>query len=256
MTKAPVIFIGHGSPANAIEDNGYTREWRGLGLSVGRPRAVVCVSDRWVTKGTLVNGADSPAQIFDFFGYPKALYGAEYACPGDPALARKVRRLLGKASLDASWGVDSGVWPVLRHLFPDGGVPVVPVSIDRRLSPTGHYEVGQKLGALADEGVMILCCGNIVCNLRLIDSESENGFDWAEGFSYEVKSRVLSNDAPALIEWEKLPAFDCRVLSSPYHFYPLLYALGAAGENCRARVVCDSRTAGSVDMTGFVFTRE
>ncbi len=233
-SRMPVLFVGHGSPMNALGDNVYTRAWRQMGERLPRPRAILSISAHWETKGVLITAADKPRTIHDFYGFPPELYAVEYPAPGDPALARKIAGMLAphaRADLD-SWGLDHGTWGVLHSMYPDADIPVLQLSMDIRLGPQDHYRIGQALRPLRDEGVLILGSGDIVHNLRLFDRRPGAVTpDWAIGFNDLVKAKVLAGDDQALIDYPALPNVRLA-FPEPEHFHPLLYVLGAreAGE--------------------------
>lgn len=230
----PVLFIGHGSPMNALEDNAYTRAWRALGERLPRPKAIVSVSAHWETKGVLITAAERPRTIHDFYGFPQALYAVDYPAPGDPGLARTIAGMLAphaRADLD-SWGLDHGTWSVLGSMYPKADIPVLQLSMDIRRGPQDHYGIGQALKPLRGQGVLILGSGNIVHNLRLHDPRPGAApSQWAADFNEGVKARILAGEDEALIDYPSLP--DARkAFPEPEHFHPLLYVLGArdAGE--------------------------
>jgi 4,5-DOPA dioxygenase extradiol len=230
----PVLFVGHGSPMNALDDNVYTRAWRALGERLPRPKAILAVSAHWETKGVLITAAERPRTIHDFYGFPPDLYAVEYPAPGDPALARTIAGMLAphaRADLD-SWGLDHGTWSVLRSIYPRADIPVLQLSLDIRLGPPDHYAIGQALAPLRDEGVLIFGSGDIVHNLRLFDRRpGASTPDWAVAFNDLVKAKILEGDDQALIGYPALPNVHLA-FPEPEHFHPLLYVLGAreAGE--------------------------
>ena len=226
----PVIFIGHGSPMNAIEDNPWSRAWRALGQRLPRPRAILCISAHWTTPGVRLGAAPQPRTIHDFGGFPPALYQVRYPAPGDPELAAKVASMLDPAldpQLDADYGLDHGAWQVLLHLFPKADVPVVQLSLDLRRPGPQHFAIGRMLAALRDEGVLILASGNIVHNLALVDFRNPSPPAWAMAFRDRVNSLIAAGDFGALADVESLP--DSRLaVPTPEHYLPLLYALACA----------------------------
>jgi 4,5-DOPA dioxygenase extradiol len=230
----PVLFVGHGSPMNALEDNAYTRAWRSLGERLPRPRTILAISAHWETKGVLITAAARPRTIHDFYGFPPALYAMDYPAPGDPELAGAIAGLLApyaRADLD-SWGLDHGTWSVLRFMYPEADIPVIQLSMDIRLGPQDHYRIGQALAPLRDLGVLILGSGDIVHNLRLFDRRPGAATpDWAVNFNERVKTMIAAGDDQALIDYASLPDV-AKAFPEPEHFQPLLYVLGArdAGE--------------------------
>lgn len=232
----PVIFVGHGSPMNAIEDNAWSRGFAALGRAVARPRAILAVSAHWYVDGTWITAQPRPETIHDFGGFPRALHEVSYPAPGQPELATRVRALLADHEAEArhEWGLDHGTWSVLRWMVPDAGVPVIQLSIDRRLGPRRHLEIGRALAPLRHEGVLILGSGNVVHNLRDAFSRFRSGDHetptWARDFDRDVAEAIRQRDAEALItRWQT--SDDGRLAHpTPDHWLPLLYAFGASRE--------------------------
>lgn len=224
----PVLFIGHGSPMNAVEDNYASRGWRAAAASIPRPRAILCVSAHWETDTIAVTAMAQPKTIHDFYGFPKAVFDARYPAPGDPQLARRVAALLAPetVALDHDWGLDHGSWSVLLQMFPHADIPVVQMSLPRRPA-RGHFDIGHKLAALRDEGVLILGSGNIVHNLRLFSARDPRVPEAWLGFNNAVKHRVLLGDHDAVIAYESLTPEAKLSVPTPEHYLPLLYVLGA-----------------------------
>jgi 4,5-DOPA dioxygenase extradiol len=247
----PALFVGHGSPMTAMEDNAITRAWRALGERLPRPKAILAISAHWETKGTLITAAERPRTIHDFYGFPPALYQQQYPAPGDPALARHIQNDLlphARADLDG-WGLDHGTWSVLTHMYPDADVPVAQLSMNTRLTPRGHYEIGQALAPLRDEGVLILGSGNIVHNLRLYDwRPGAAAYPWARRFTDVVTDRVRAGDHDALIDYAHLDPEVTLAFPEPEHYQPLLYVLGAQGAEDGVEVLTDE-VVSSLSMT-------
>src|SRR5262245_14788530 len=204
----PAVFVGHGSPMNALETNGYTEAWRRLGSSVPRPRAVVCVSAHWYVRGTRVTAMARPRTIHDFGGFPRALYEVEYPAPGDARLAAEVRDLLApvEVALDESWGLDHGTWSVLVHMFPGADVPVLQLSIDGTRPAAFHYELGGRLAPLRERGVLVVGSGNVVHNLSAFVRSRPGAppLDWAVRFETDVRRHLDAGQHGALIAYETL----------------------------------------------------
>lgn len=230
MATQPVLFIGHGSPMNAVEDNAWSRAWRDLGRRLDKPRAILCVSAHWQTPGVLLGAAEKPRTLHDFGGFPPALYRIEYPAPGDPALAARVAAMLDPAldaQLDPEYGLDHGAWQVLLHLFPEADVPVVQLSLDLRRPGPQHFAIGRMLAPLRDEGVLVVASGNIVHNLGLLDWRDDTPPAWAIAFRDRVNGLIAAGDFAALADVESLP--DNRLaVPTPEHYLPLLYALALA----------------------------
>jgi 4,5-DOPA dioxygenase extradiol len=194
----PALFIGHGNPMNAIDDTAYARAWKSIGSSLRRPKAVLAISAHWYVEGTFVTAMDFPRTIHDFGGFPPALYDVRYPAPGDPELAARVQRLASRADVlsDTSWGLDHGTWSVLRRMFPEADVPVVQLSLDESQPPSFHHELGRELGALRDEGVLVVGSGNIVHNLHAYSwgRHPASPFDWAIRFEQRVRDGIVARD--------------------------------------------------------------
>jgi 4,5-DOPA dioxygenase extradiol len=232
MTRMPVLFVGHGSPMNAIEENEWSRGFRSLATALPRPRAILAISAHWYVAGTFATADERPATIHDFGGFPEPLYRIQYPAPGDPALARRAVSLAGegRAALRGDWGLDHGTWSVLLHAFPAADVPVVQLSIDGRLPPAEHLAIGRRLAPLRDEGVLVLGSGNVTHNLRLAFGAMRSGDrttpDWARRFDGDVAKAVAAHDHAFLAR--ALDGDDGRLSHpTPDHYLPLLYVAGA-----------------------------
>jgi len=231
----PVLFVGHGSPMNAIDDNAWSRAWARIGRESRRPRAILCVSAHWETAGPQVTGHAAPETIHDFYGFPRALFDVRYPAPGDPALAQRIAALLDadafgegdRARVDPQRGLDHGAWSVLLPMYPDADVPVLQLGIDTRQSGTWHYALARRLAPLRDDGVLILCSGNIVHNLRLFDFGATAAPAWAIAFRDTVRAAIRAGDHAALADWTSLDHAALAV-PTPEHYLPLLYALANA----------------------------
>jgi 4,5-DOPA dioxygenase extradiol len=228
--RLPVIFFGHGNPMNALADNAYTRAWGQMCASLPKPRAVLCVSAHWYVPYTAVTAMQTPRTIHDFGGFPRELFEFQYPAPGSPEIASEVRDSLGASTgLDAAWGLDHGAWSVLSHAYPDADVPVIQLSIDETLPAQAHYEIGGKLAALRDKGVLIVGSGNLVHNLhaygwgrRVIEP-----YDWAVRFEEQARAWMLAGKHQPLIDYETLGKDAALAAPTPDHYLPLLYVLGA-----------------------------
>ncbi len=248
----PAIFVGHGNPMNAISRNSYSDGWAAIGRSVPRPRAVLAVSAHWYVPGCAVTAMPRPRTIHDFGGFPDELYKVEYPAPGSPELARRVKGILfpDSVQLDESWGLDHGTWSVLTHLFPDAGVPVVQLSIDERQPPSFHYEIGKRLAPLRDEGVLIAGSGNLVHNLHAYawGRRRVEPYDWAVRFEKKVRDLLLSGEAGALIEYEKLGREAMLSAPTPDHYLPLLYIIALRKEGEPISFPVEGFDGGSISM--------
>ena len=230
MATLPAIFFGHGNPMNAIRRNTYTDRWSEIGVSTPRPKAILCVSAHWYVPGAAVTINTSPRTIHDFGGFPRELYEVSYPAPGDPELARRVQKLLSPLSvnLEERWGLDHGTWSVLCHVYPQADVPIVQLSIDETKPASFHYEIGQRLAPLRDEGVLIVGSGNLVHNLHTYawGAHAVDPYDWAVRFETEVRELLLGNQHRPLVQYETLGRDALLSIPTPDHYLPLLYVLG------------------------------
>jgi 4,5-DOPA dioxygenase extradiol len=255
MRKMPVLFLGHGSPMNAIEDNDFSRGWENAGKTIPRPSAILCISAHWETRGTYVTAMVKPGTIHDFGGFPKELVDVQYPARGNPELAKEIKEMSSKTEigLDEKWGLDHGCWSVVKHLYPDADVPVVELSLDYSRSPREHYDLAKELSPLREKGVLIIVSGNIVHNLRMVAwdkiNDSGYGYDWAIEANEKMKKFILNGDHSSLINYPSQgKAFDLAIPTSE-HFLPLLYALALQEENEKAVFFNDILVAGSLSMT-------
>lgn len=230
-SRMPALFLGHGSPMNVLEENLYTRTWRALGETLPRPKAILAVSAHWYTRGTAVTAMAAPRTIHDFGGFPQALFDTRYPAPGSPALAARVQQLLAPTPVIADqgeWGLDHGSWGVLIKMYPEADIPVVQLSIDGTQPAAYHYQLGQKLAALRDEGVMIVASGNVVHNLRLAKWQGGGEqYPWATAFNDYVRENLsYRGEHHPLVDFM---AHEGAALSNPSveHYLPLLYVLGS-----------------------------
>ena len=253
--KMPVLFIGHGSPMNAIEENEFVAGWRNIGKRLPVPEASLCVSAHWETRGTFVTAMEKPMTIHDFGGFPGKLYEVQYPAPGSPELAKEVQNIVRstKAGLDEKWGLDHGCWSVLKHLYPGADVPVIQMSLDHFQSPQYHYDLAKEISSLRKRGILIIGSGNMVHNLGLVSWEKlyETGFafDWAIEANDTMKKFLLSDDHNSLVNYKSLgPAVNLAV-PTPEHFLPLLYSLAQKEDNEEVIVFNDKAVAGSLTMT-------
>ena len=231
MSRTPAIFFGHGSPMVALETSATTATWKAIAERIGRPRAILCISAHWLTRGTAVTAMARPQTIHDFGAFPRALFEVQYPAPGDPGLAQRVRELLAPmpVAFDQNWGLDHGTWSVLVHAYPDADIPVVQLGMDAAKTPAEHWEIGQRLRALRDEGVLIMGTGNIVHNLPAMDWQNPDAppYPWAERFNTTMLDAIVADRADVVIDFEKLGEDAALSVPTPDHFWPLLYVLGA-----------------------------
>jgi 4,5-DOPA dioxygenase extradiol len=253
-TKMPVLFVGHGSPMNGIEDNSFTQYWKKLASEIEQPKAVLCVSAHWLTKGTYITAMEKPPTIHDFGGFPQALFDVQYTAPGEPKLAEETAQLFKTTTvgLDHEWGMDHGTWTILRHMYPEATVPVLQLSIDFNQGPQYHYDLAKNLQALRKKGVLIIGSGNMVHNLGMVAWDKLNepfGYDWTIEMNSIFKQKIEANDHAALIAYEKLNAASKLAIPTPDHYYPLLYTLALKEEKDAISFFNDEPLAGSLTMT-------
>ena len=252
----PALFFGHGSPMNAL-GGPYAEAWRALAATLQKPRAVLMVSAHWETEDTAVTAMGAPRTIHDFYGFPQPLYEQRYPASGDPALALRVAALLAPArvGLDQEWGLDHGTWSVLAHVFPNADVPVLQLSLDRRLDGAAHYALARKLRPLRDEGVLIAGSGDVVHNLSLMRRTPDAApYDWAERFHDEVKRRIKAGDHAGLADFAGLGPDAALSIPTPEHFLPLLYVLAQQdGRSEPPSFFTDSLDLGAISMLGVRF---
>lgn len=253
--KMPVLFLGHGSPMNAIEENEFVRGFREAGKSIPRPEAILCVSAHWETNGTFVTAMEKPRTIHDFGGFPRELYEVSYPAPGDPVLASETSRMIKSVpvGMDQKWGLDHGCWSVVKHLYPEADVPVIQMSLDYNKDARYHYEMAKELAALRNKGVLIVGSGNMVHNLGMVAwdrlNDEEYGYDWALEAGDKMRSFILSGDHEQLINFKSQGrAFDLAI-PTPEHYLPLLYVLALKQPNEEVNLFNDKAVAGSLTMT-------
>lgn len=247
-----VLFVGHGSPMNAIEPGRFRDGWAEMGKKLGKPPVILAVSAHWFTDGLRVSDAEVNRQVFDMYGFPKELYDVKYAPKGDAGIAKKAAALTG-ASLDTTWGIDHGVWAVLCNMYPEADVPVVMMSINANASPMEQYETGKKLSGLRGEGVMIVASGNVVHNLRLVEWENSGGAPWAVDFDGYIKKSILEKRPMDAVNFNRSGHAYEKAIPTTDHYYPLLVALGAAGDGYDAEVWNEGQELGSMSMTSYIF---
>jgi 4,5-DOPA dioxygenase extradiol len=253
--KMPVLFLGHGSPMNAIEENEFVAGFRTIGKDIPKPKAILVISAHWETKGTFVTAMDKPRTIHDFGGFPQALFDVEYPSPGSPELAAETKHIIKSTTvgLDEKWGLDHGAWSVVKHLYPNADVPVIQMSIDYSQGAQYHYDLAKELVTLREKGVLIIGSGNMVHNLRLVAWDKLNadsyGFDWAIEASEKMKKFILEDDHSSLINFKSQgKAFDLAI-PSPEHYLPLIYSLALKGRNEKITLFNDKALGGSLTMT-------
>jgi 4,5-DOPA dioxygenase extradiol len=251
-SRMPAVYVGHGSPMNAITDTPFSRAWKAMGEALPRPRAIAVVSAHWFVPGTAVTAMAQPRTIHDFGGFPKALFDVRYPAPGDPALAAQIADLLAPTSvrLDTAWGFDHGNWSVLVHAYPNADIPVVQISIDSTQPAAYHMELGRRLAPLREQGVLVIACGNVVHNLEKIDFQATAPYDWTVRFDLHIKAALEARDDYALIAYQEHP--DARLAAPDEdHYFPLLYAAGMRDERDRLEFIVEGYDAGSISMRAF-----
>ena len=251
----PVLFIGHGSPMNGIEDNEFSQRWTQMAKEIPTPEAVLVVSAHWFSRGTRITAMDFPETIHDFGGFPQELFDVQYPAPGNPVLAKETATLLHSAhvELDHDWGLDHGTWTVVRHMYPDAKIPVLQLSIDYTKGPQFHFDLAKELYDLRKKGVLIIGSGNMVHNLRMVSWEKINtpgyGYDWALQMNDTFKQLITGGDFKPLINYESLGAEAKLAIPTPEHYLPLLYSLGLKGSKDNVSFFNDKAVAGSLTMT-------
>jgi 4,5-DOPA dioxygenase extradiol len=253
----PAIFFGHGNPMNALGRNSYAQAWAAIGAAIPRPKAILSVSAHWYLPGTAVTAMAAPRTIHDFGGFPEELYRIQYPAPGEPQLATRIRQLLAPLAVksDQAWGLDHGTWSVLRHVFPDADVPVVQLSIDETQPTAFHYETGQRLRPLRDEGVLVIGSGDIVHNLHTYawGRHPVEPYDWAVRFESRVREALLKRDHAPLVDYEALGKDALLSVPTPEHYLPLLYVLGASVSDDAISFPVEGVDGGSVSMLAVQF---
>ena len=246
----PMLFVGHGNPMNAVDNNLYSRGWERLGRELTHPKAIVCVSAHWETDGTRVSPQGIPRTIHDFYGFPRKLYDVRYPCPGNPALAEEVIRLCGgEVKPDETWGIDHGTWSVLCRIYPGADIPVVQLSLDYRKSARDHFEMARSLTSLRNQDVLIIGSGNLVHNLRLMRySPNAAPYDWAVSFDETVTRLIGERRYDRLIEYHELGREADLSIPTNEHYLPLLYVLAAAQRDDRITFPITGIDLGSVSM--------
>ena len=251
----PVLFLGHGSPMNAIEENQFVQGFRNISREIPKPNAILCISAHWFTNGTFVTAMLNPKTIHDFYGFPKELFEVNYPAPGSPELARETAELLFPEieEEDHSWGLDHGAWSVIRHLYPNAEIPVIQLSIDYSRPPQYHFDLAKKLQKLREKGILIIGSGNIVHNLRMIDWKNINtvgaGWDWAVEAREKTNNWLLDGNFQNLIDYQRQGVALQTAVPSPDHYLPLIYSLGLKEKSENLSLFNDELIGGSLSMT-------
>ena len=254
-TLMPVLFIGHGSPMNGIEDNQFSQRWRKMAEEIPTPAAVLVVSAHWLSRGTRITAMDFPKTIHDFGGFPQALFDVQYPAPGDRKVAEETASLITstQVELDHDWGLDHGTWTIVRHMYPEAEIPVLQLSIDYTKGPKYHFELAKELTALRKKGILIIGSGNMVHNLRMMAwdkiNEPEYGYDWVLELNEKFKKYIVEENYDPLINYQLLGREGSLAIPTPEHYMPLLYTLGIRGAKDDVSFFNDKAVAGSLTMT-------
>ncbi|MDC7232862.1 MAG: 4,5-DOPA dioxygenase extradiol [Spirochaetales bacterium] len=252
--KMPALFVGHGSPMNAIEDNPFTREWKRIGLSV-KPKAILMISAHWFTKGTRIQDKEEPDVINDMYGFPRELYELDYRVRGSKELTDTIIQSLSvPVDIRNDWGLDHGAWSVLTHMYPHKDIPVVQISVNAQASPEDHFKLGRELKTLRDEGVFIIGSGNIVHNLRRMDFNlPRSGTEWANDFDLFAKDAIQNRDYGSVLNYTSQKETSALAVPTTDHLDPLFYILGASDSEDNITVLNEARIMGSLSMTSYLF---
>lgn len=252
--RMPVIFVGHGSPMNAIEDNTFTKGWERMAAEIPKPKAILSVSAHWYTKGTRITDSIQPKLVYDMYGFPEELYKVVYPAKGAPELAQLTMGLIKReVKADNSWGYDHGTWSVLCKMYPEADIPVFQLSVDSQAEAEVHFTMGKELTSLREQGVLIVGSGNVVHNLSRINWEDEGGYPWAEDFDAYIKDRIIKREFQDVINYKNGGKSAALVFPTPEHYYPLLYVLGASGDEDKLSIFNDTCILGSLSMTSYLF---
>lgn len=255
----PVLFIGHGSPMNGIEDNHFSKQWKSQVSNLPAPKVVLVVSAHWLTKGTFVTAMEAPQTIHDFGGFPPELYAVNYPAPGSPETAASIKEQITSTAvgLDHEWGLDHGTWTIVRHMYPEATIPVLQLSIDYGQNAAYHYALAQELQSLRKKGVLIIGSGNMVHNLRMVDFANINtpnyGYDWAIEARDTFNKLLIDKNHQSLIDYAALGKSVQLAVPTPDHYYPLIYTLGLSKEADTVQLFNDEMVGGSLNMTSVQF---
>jgi 4,5-DOPA dioxygenase extradiol len=256
-TPLPALFVGHGNPMNALQENPWTRAWAALGAALPRPRAVLAISAHWFISAPAVTAMATPRTIHDFGGFPRELFEVRYPAPGDAALAARVQQLLAplEVSADRAWGLDHGTWSVLRHVFPQADIPVVQLSIDETQPPAFHYELGRQLRPLRQEGILLMGSGDVVHNLHAYawGRHLQEPYDWALRFEAHVRDSLVAGNHAPLVDYVSFGRDALLAVPTPEHYLPLLYVLGASTPAEPVSFPVEGMDGGSVSMLAVQF---
>lgn len=252
--KMPILFVGHGNPMYAIEQNEFTEAWRQLGLTLPRPKAILSISAHWETNGSFLTAMEQPATIHDFGGFPRELHAVQYPALGSPTLATEITSKIQSFQLDFDhWGLDHGTWSILKHIYPKADIPVVQMSLNRSLSIIEHYKLGQQLAFLRNEGILIIGSGNIVHNLQLINWRNEEAYhDWALEANTLIKSWILEGNVNELADYQNKGKAINLAIPTPEHLLPLVYIMAIQNDTDKISFFNDKLLMGSLSMTSLI----
>lgn len=253
--RMPVMFIGHGNPMNAIESNEFTGEWEKIGQTIPVPRAILCISAHWETRGNYITAMTNPRTIHDFYGFPDQLFQVQYPAPGSAELAREI--IAGdhkeKIEPDSGWGLDHGCWTILKHIYPKAGIPVIQLSLNYAMSPAEHYQFAKTLGSWRKKGILIFGSGNLVHNLRMVSWRNpEDAYPWAINANARIKELILKKDHSSLMKYKELGKDMELAVPTPEHYLPALYTLALQEEGETVSFFNDKTMMGSLSMTSFI----
>jgi 4,5-DOPA dioxygenase extradiol len=253
MELMPVLFIGHGNPMNAIENNEFSKEWEIIANEIPEPKAILSVSAHWITRGTWVTTMEKPETIHDFSGFPQELFNVQYPASGSPEFAKLAQNAVRCTNVqaDKSWGLDHGTWSVLAKMYPKANIPTFQLSIDFDKPAAMHYQIGKELTSLRKQGVLILGSGNIVHNLGRISWSNET-FDWADKFDKKIVELIKDRKDDKILDYQKMGEMAGLSVPTTDHFYPLLYVLGASEKKEPIKVFNEKTTMGSISMTSIL----
>lgn len=253
--KMPVLFLGHGNPMYAIEQNEFTENWKNLGTSIPKPQSILVISAHWETNGTYLTAMDKPKTIHDFGGFPRELHEVQYPAPGSPSLAAEISQKLTNIKLDFNqWGLDHGTWSILKHMYPDANIPILQLSLNKQLTMREHYELGSQLAYLRNMGVLMIGSGNIVHNLKLINWRNEESHhDWAKEANDLMKEWIVEGKIENLMDYKNKGEAIKLAIPTPEHFIPLIYILALSNNTDKISFFNDKLLMGSLSMTSILF---
>lgn len=252
----PALFIGHGSPMNAIEDNEFTRGWKEISSGIPKPKAIICISAHWLTKGTYVTYQSNPETIHDFGGFPDELFSVQYPAKGNPELADELIKTVQHPPIfkDEQWGLDHGTWSITKPMFPKADIPIIQLSIDYNQPPIFHYELGRQLAQLRKHGILIIGSGNMIHHLGMVNFNKPNeGEPWADEINEIFKKEILDGNHQAFIQYQQLHSLIKNAIPTPDHYYPLLYTLALQQKTDDVKIFNDKTIYGSLSMTSVKF---